>query len=147
MDLIILKLCRFQHLRDLIPQNDQKTDRASFLLEVCIVLLYSCCCISFCCIFIIKHDFESFYDECRSYNISTFYKKSYRFMKELVKAGVQRWQNYWYNSSLYYLRFFTCGKTMLDMILNEVLSAELEVATINKACEWRLTWFGHRHLG
>nr|GEV50318.1 hypothetical protein [Tanacetum cinerariifolium] len=25
---------RFQHLRDLIPQNDQKTDRASFLLEV-----------------------------------------------------------------------------------------------------------------
>ncbi|KAJ9564091.1 hypothetical protein OSB04_000057 [Centaurea solstitialis] len=29
-----LELCRFQILRDLIPQNDQKRDRASFLLEV-----------------------------------------------------------------------------------------------------------------
>ncbi|CAI9266017.1 unnamed protein product [Lactuca saligna] len=34
INLITLKLHRFQILRDLIPQNDQKRDRASFLLEV-----------------------------------------------------------------------------------------------------------------
>lgn len=36
--------CRFQILRDLIPQNDQKRDKASFLLEVTvcyIMLLYN----------------------------------------------------------------------------------------------------------
>jgi hypothetical protein len=29
-----LSLCRFQILREILPQNDQKRDKASFLLEV-----------------------------------------------------------------------------------------------------------------
>ncbi|WMV19022.1 hypothetical protein MTR67_012407 [Solanum verrucosum] len=48
----------FQTLRDLIPQNDQKRDRASFMLEVL-------------------------------YNISTFCKRNYRYMREPTKDGVQ----------------------------------------------------------
>nr|GEU64172.1 ataxia telangiectasia mutated family protein [Tanacetum cinerariifolium] len=39
---------------------------------------------------------------------------------------------------------WTCGKTMLDMILNGVYRAELEVeAIINKMREGCLRWFGH----
>nr|GEX75037.1 hypothetical protein [Tanacetum cinerariifolium] len=39
---------------------------------------------------------------------------------------------------------WTCGKTMLDMIPNEVVRAELEVESIiHKMREGRLRWFGH----
>nr|GEU46101.1 putative cytochrome P450 [Tanacetum cinerariifolium] len=38
----------------------------------------------------------------------------------------------------------TCGKTMLDMILNGVYKAELEVESIiNNVREGQLRWFGH----
>ncbi|GJU33063.1 hypothetical protein Tco_1176652 [Tanacetum coccineum] len=39
---------------------------------------------------------------------------------------------------------WTCGRTLLDMILNGVYRALLEVETIiNKMREGRLRWFGH----
>ncbi|GKE20067.1 hypothetical protein Tco_1431579, partial [Tanacetum coccineum] len=39
---------------------------------------------------------------------------------------------------------WTCGKTMVDMILNRVFRAELEVETIiHKMREGRSRWFGH----
>ncbi|GKF06914.1 hypothetical protein Tco_0037582 [Tanacetum coccineum] len=39
---------------------------------------------------------------------------------------------------------WTCGKTMLDMILNGVFKAKLEVdSIIYKMREGRLRWFGH----
>ncbi|GKD37029.1 ataxia telangiectasia mutated family protein, partial [Tanacetum coccineum] len=39
---------------------------------------------------------------------------------------------------------WTCGRTMIDMIPNEVYKAELEVENIiNKMREGRLRWFGH----
>ncbi|GJV42345.1 hypothetical protein Tco_1420785 [Tanacetum coccineum] len=39
---------------------------------------------------------------------------------------------------------WTCGKTLLDMIPNEVYRAQLEVESIiNKMREVRLRWFGH----
>ncbi|GKE64252.1 hypothetical protein Tco_1518413, partial [Tanacetum coccineum] len=39
---------------------------------------------------------------------------------------------------------WTCGKTLLDMILNGAFRRNLQVATIvNKIREGRLRWFGH----
>ncbi|GJR89388.1 hypothetical protein Tco_0213399 [Tanacetum coccineum] len=39
---------------------------------------------------------------------------------------------------------WTCGKTILDMILNGAFQRNLQVATIvNKMREGRLRWFGH----
>lgn len=95
------KLCfwaRFQVLRDLIPQNDQKRDKASFLLEVphsTFNHLFLVFILMVNCIFVWTKlsNFPPFIYICRSLSIFSSYRKNYKFMNRLMKDGIRSPRN------------------------------------------------------